>query len=439
MLAFVMMAMMFSGCGNDTAGGGKSNEKVRIRMTYAPTEIDGQNKDLDVIFADFYKEHPNTEVVLEEGGTALLAKIAADDAPDIIRVSSINHIPTYANKNIIMPLDDLLGKSALYNEDDIYKLALNAFKYDGVSFGTGPIYGLAKDWSPEGLWVDTGRLEEAGIRVPTMEDPWTYSEYREYAKKLTKKNGETVERFGCEDDTFSLGIRIEKMLNLSGDSMWSDDFKKINLKNNKAAYDMIKYHFDMQKDGVMYAKSLHGSDVFGPTEFAKNKYGLYTQGVWAHMSFLETAEDVSKIQLCPAPVADGTKKINTTCAPVGAAISSKTKNIDEVFACWEYIHLGPLVERRAASGLNLPVKKSVAESLVLENEFMQKNYDFIQNYALEDGYIIRVNPYVSIQAIQSVFEKYYDAALSDQYTFDEMIDLIEKEIQMLIDEGSVNA
>ncbi|UKI37988.1 MAG: hypothetical protein L6V93_08245 [Clostridiales bacterium] len=31
--------------------------------------------------ADFYKDHPNCEVVLEEGGSALMAKIAANDAP----------------------------------------------------------------------------------------------------------------------------------------------------------------------------------------------------------------------------------------------------------------------------------------------------------------------------------------------------------------------
>ena len=438
-VAALLVAATFSGCGSkETSKSGENGEKIRIRMTYAITELDGQNNDLDAIFDEFYKQYPNTEIVVEEGGTSLMAKIAADDAPDIIRVSSITSIPTYANKNIIMPIDDLLAKSKLYNEDDIYELPLNAFRYDGKEFGKGPIYGLAKDWSPEVLWVNTDTLAEEGIPVPTMEEPWTYSEYREYAAKMTKKNGNTVERFGCEDDTLGFASRVEKMLNLSGDSMWSDDYKKINIKNNKAAYDMIKYQFDMQKAGQLFSKTLYSSDFKASASFVSGQLAMYTSALYSHRGYSQTAPDPSKIQICPTPVADGTDKLYTSCAPVGAVISAKTKNIDEVFACWEYIHLGELSERRAASGLNLPVKKSVADAVKLENEFMTKNYDFIRKYAVEDSYVVRINPYATVQAIEGVFQKYYDAALNDQYTFDEAIELIEKEVQILLDEGSVN-
>ena len=233
-------------------------------------------------------------------------------------------------------------------------------------------------------------------------------------------------------------LTFEKMLNLQGDSMWSEDYKKINIKNNKAAYDMIKYHFDMQRAGHQFSKPLYSADFKASASFVSGQLAMYTSALYSHKGYAETAPDPSKIQICPTPVADGTNKLYTSCAPVGAVISAKTKNIDEVFACWEYIHLGELVAKRAEAGFNLPIQKSVAEAVNLESEFMAKNHEFVRNYALEDSYVVRVNPYAAVLAIQGVFDKYYDAALSDQYTLDEAIELIEKEIQLLLDEGSAN-
>lgn len=171
LIGTVLCAAVFvgalSGCGSkDTAN---DNEKKTIRITYSAGELDGESKDLNVIFADFYKDHPNCEVVLEEGGSALMAKIAANDAPDIIRTNSILDLPTYVNKNIIMPLDDMLKKSDLYDEKDIFPVCIDCFKYDGKDFGKGKIYGLPKDWGPSSMWVnksmlDAKRLENSYIR-----------------------------------------------------------------------------------------------------------------------------------------------------------------------------------------------------------------------------------------------------------------------------------
>ena len=217
-----------SGCGSkDTAN---DNEKKTIRITYSAGELDGESKDLNVIFADFYKDHPNCEVVLEEGGSALMAKIAANDAPDIIRTNSILDLPTYVNKNIIMPLDDMLKKSDLYDEKDIFPVCIDCFKYDGKDFGKGKIYGLPKDWGPSSMWVNKSMLDAKGLRVPTYDAPITFDELADYAKKLTVKEGNKVKVFGYSNIE-APNVTGETMLNLIGKSMYSDDFSKINLKD----------------------------------------------------------------------------------------------------------------------------------------------------------------------------------------------------------------
>lgn len=428
-----------SGCsGDDSATAGKSEEKQLIRITYGAAEIDGQSSDLNIIFEEFYKEHPNCEIVLEENGSALMAKIAADDAPDIIRVKSTEQLPTYVNKNIIMPLDDLLAESELYNEDDIYPLCRDSFTYDGKEFGKGKIYGLPKDWSTSAMWVNKTMLAEAGLDVPTIENPLSYDELAEYAKKLTKKDGGKVSVFGYIDIT-SPEIIAEKILNGKGKSMWSEDFSKTNLQDQDVR-DAFKYVYDMKVNGYT-SSPLNPIDGNGNQEFATGKtainmFGLYSGNVYSKNA--ERTVDFEEMQLCPPPVVNDKETVKVTATPVGGVISARCKNLDLVFDCWEYIHLGTPAKTRASSGFNLPVSKSVAESVTLSNDFFTNNYNFAMELANLEYTFATVNPYVTNASVSGVMEKYFTPLLYGQYTFDEAMKLIESELQLLIDEGMAN-
>lgn len=435
-----IVAVTIAGCGKDTSTEPtSSNKKEIIRMTYVAGELDATSSDLDVVFENFYKKHPNCEIVVEEGGTALMAKIAANDAPDIIRVKSIDQLPTYVNKNIIMPLDDLLAKSELFDENDIYPLCIDCFRFDGKEFGKGYIYGLPKDWGTSAMWVNKSMLEEAGLEIPTMEKPLTYEKMAEYAKKLTKKEGNEIKVFGLADISTPDRV-VETILNLKGKSMWSEDFKKVNMDDPdvRAAF---KYVYDLKVNGYtnspLYPMEGNGNPEFARGKAAMNMFGLYSGSVYERND-KERTVDYKDMILCPSPILEENGKLIVTAAPVGAVISASTKNIDLVFDCWEFIHLGELAEKRAAKGFNLPVKKSIAENVNIASEFQKKNYEFARKLAECDYMFVKVNPYVSNTSIAGVMEKYFTPLLFGQYTFDEAMDLIGKEIQLLIDEGVAN-
>ena len=67
-------------------------------------------------------------------------------------------------------------------------------------------------------------------------------------------------------------------------------------------------------------------DFKASASFVSGQLAMYTSALYSHKGYAETAPDPSKIQICPTPVADGTNKLYTSCAPVGAVISAKTKN-----------------------------------------------------------------------------------------------------------------
>lgn len=423
-----------SGCGSKNTA--DDNEKKTIRITYSAGELDGESKDLNVIFADFYKDHPNCEVVLEEGGSALMAKIAANDAPDIIRTNSILDLPTYVNKNIIMPLDDMLKKSDLYDEKDIFPVCIDCFKYDGKDFGKGKIYGLPKDWGPSSMWVNKSMLDAKGLRIPTYDSPITFDELADYAKKLTVKEGNKVKVFGYSNIE-APNVTVETMLNLVGKSMYSDDFSKINLKDEDVRK-AFKYVYDMKVNGYtqspLYPMGGNGNSEFPQGLCAINNFGLYSGSTYVKNP--DRTVEYDDMILCPTPVMEEGQGAKYTAGPVGATISANTKDPELAFACWEFIHLGIPAQKRANAGFNLPIKKSLAENADIKNEFQKRNFDTTVKYAESGEYtFVRSNPYVAANAVESIMEKYFTPLLYGQYTFDETMKLMENEIQLLIDEG----
>lgn len=434
----VCFAFALSGCTSKETDVKTANKKQVIRMTYAANELDGQSTDIDVIFENFYKKHPNCEVVLEEGGTALMAKIAANDAPDIIKVKSVYELPTYVNKKLVLPLDDLLSKSELYDKDDIFPLCIDSFRFDGKEFGKGTTYGLPKDWSPSGMWVNKSMLENAGLEVPTIENPLTYKKLAKYAEKLTKKEGNKILVFGLADVTEDY-VTIEKMLNLQGKSMWSEDFSKTNMKDPDVR-DSFKYLYDLKFNGYANSK-LYPMDGNGNPEFSVGKVAMNMSGLYSGFAYEKNPDrtvDFDDMVFCPSPIGDDSNSVTETASPVGAVISASSKNVDLIFDCWEYIHLGELADRRAALGFNLPVKKSVAEKTVISSSFQAANYKYAVELAGLDYMFIRTNPYISSKSIAGVMEKYFTPLLYGQYDFDRAMNLIESEIQLLVDEGMVN-
>lgn len=437
--AAALTVTSLAGCGTKEKTADNSGEKQTIRITYSAGELDGQSNDLNEIFADFYADHPNCEVVLEENGSALMAKIAANDAPDIIRTSSNSDLPTYVNKKIIIPLDDLLKKSKLYDKNDIFDICINDFRYDGKEYGKGPIYGLPKDWSTSMLWVNKKMFEQAGLPIPTMENPLKYEQLTEYAKKLTVKNGDKVEVFGISDSE-SVEAQATRILALMGKSMWSKDFTKTNLKDPEVRA-VFKSIYERKRDGYNQSSkySIGGN---GNPQFAMGKAAMNLSGLYAGMVYEKNAERTVAFEdmiLCPPIVTENNKGVVVTAGATGGAISVNAKDkIDLVFDCWEYIHLGKLMEKRAAKGFNLPVKKSVADSVKLETEFMSESYKKAVELANCEAAPLVVNPYVAASAVSGVMEKFFTPVIYGQSDFDEAMDVIDNELQLLIDEGRAN-
>ena len=105
------------------------------------------------------------------------AAITSNDLPDILFVDGPT-VSVYAANEITLPIDDFFTKE---DWDVFLDTSKQHNTYDGR------IYAIGATESSVALYNNADMLEQAGISIPeSKEEAWTWSEFYEAAKKLTK-------------------------------------------------------------------------------------------------------------------------------------------------------------------------------------------------------------------------------------------------------------
>ncbi|MBT2655020.1 sugar ABC transporter substrate-binding protein [Bacillus sp. ISL-18] len=158
----------------------KSKEPVTIRFYTHGTE-DGYawNKTISA----FEKKYPNIKVDVvqlseKQDGQEALKKIdlaaASGEEMDVVMFTNTPEYAQRVNLGMLEPLDDFIKKDGGYKVADEYKLN---------PIVNGKYYGLPGKYVSWFVLLNKDKLDAAGLEVPKS---WTWDEYMEYAKKLTK-------------------------------------------------------------------------------------------------------------------------------------------------------------------------------------------------------------------------------------------------------------
>jgi multiple sugar transport system substrate-binding protein len=131
---------------------------------------------LQSVVDDFNNTHPNIHVdysvINGDYATAMTARFAARNAPDVFYVDS-SIAPTWIKQGVVEPLNAYIKKSK-YDTTKFYPGLLNAFKV-GKNY-----YGFPKDWSPLAVEINKSMFAKAGIKKA----PRTWAELTAAAQKL---------------------------------------------------------------------------------------------------------------------------------------------------------------------------------------------------------------------------------------------------------------
>jgi multiple sugar transport system substrate-binding protein len=118
--------------------------------------------------------------------TKIQTMIASKQAPDLMWLSQ-EYIPMYAKLGALMDITDKASKDPNVNLDNYFSGPLETAKYQNK------LYGLPWISQPVVMYYNEDMFKAAGVSLP--DGNWTWEDFRDAAKKLTKKDstGKTVQ------------------------------------------------------------------------------------------------------------------------------------------------------------------------------------------------------------------------------------------------------
>ncbi|MER5499225.1 MULTISPECIES: sugar ABC transporter substrate-binding protein [unclassified Streptomyces] len=178
--AAAALALLLTGCaGPDDDGGGDG----RIELTFQSLAWQKESVDANRQLVEEWNEtHPDIHVSYVQGSwdtvhDQLLTSFEGDEAPDVIHDAS-DDLADFAYGGYLADLRGLLP--------DRLTADIPREIWRTTTFGDG-VYGVPFLQEPRVLIANTRILKESGVRVPTPEHPWSWAEFRQVAKELTKE------------------------------------------------------------------------------------------------------------------------------------------------------------------------------------------------------------------------------------------------------------
>jgi len=228
-----------------------ATQPARTALTDAPITIKFFKRgtiaepDLAVLFKDWYAKHPNWKVEVTQPKSnleALTPHIAGGDKIDLLGwYQTVRGL--ILTTGIPKALDD-------YVKRDKYPLQqFSAKELDLVGRSDGKLFALpyAYGGNLTALFYNRALFKQAGVAEPPTDwsKAWTWEEFRENLRKLTKKSGGVASQVGINN----FGDPITSLL-VNTDAKWiSDDYKKMTADSPELLQTLERWADITVKDG----------------------------------------------------------------------------------------------------------------------------------------------------------------------------------------------
>ena len=334
-LAALMSLSTITGCGVETSEKSASKENKTEMKGEGDKEInvllymqEHEQKVYQKVVEDFTKEHKdeiknvNFEITTQdEYATKMTAAMTADDMPDVFYVGP-ESVRSYVDNNYVMPLDGLVDGDAV---NDLWPAIKSAYMYDGKEIGKGSLYCLPKDLSCFAFAYNQDLFDEANIPYPDPNKPYTFDEFLDVCKKLTKDtdgDGE-IDQWGVANaDAFGMTPYIYS----NGGHFLNDDYTKVVVNEDKAFKEAFQYYCDLTSKYKVTPSVDQDTALGGYQRWLDGQIGFYACGTWDVAAFMDEGTFKHKWNLCGWPVGpSGDGKSTAWLGTVGYAISAKTE------------------------------------------------------------------------------------------------------------------
>ncbi|GAA4066337.1 ABC transporter substrate-binding protein [Nonomuraea soli] len=343
-----------SGGSTGATGGGTASEAPAEPVKLNFLSLAWQKESIEAnkaLVDEWNKNNPTIQVTYVQGSwdnvnDQLVTQFEGGGAPDVIHNDS-PALSGFATRGYLLDLKDKLPAEL---KSDIPQPA-----WDTVTFGAeGGVYGVPFLQESQVIIANKKLLDAAKVRVPTADNPWTWDEFAEVSKKLTKDGA-----FGV---AWPMKSPVNKTLNLAlnfnGTFFQTGADGKSTVKVGPEEKEVLQriynqIHVDKSADpktlGMGTADPLPG--------FYKGEYAMLPVGVYLRQQVAEQAPE--GFEWVTLPPLKGTSS-NQGAVSQTLSVSADSKNPDEALKFISFFLNGPNQARLAKGDWLLPTSQKAA-------------------------------------------------------------------------------
>lgn len=308
----------------------KDEEKENVKLTFY--QFLNMSDQVEAAIAKFEAINPHIDVEsieLVPGGNSLdnLKKLdvlmAAGEPVDVITMPNIDEIVKRAANGVLEPLNGFYEKDGIVPKDEYI---INP-TYEGNYYAQ---HFTSSFWF---VMLNKDHLDEVGLEVPEM--GWTWDDYRDYAKKLTKGSGND-KRYGAYFHTW--GEFANPILYTERPHPYMKD------ENTPIFEDpSFDYWFQLRKDMEQVDQSVKPlSDVIGAklnyrNEFFSEAASMEFIGSWMLASIGDTEKYGHDFKTALAPLPRSSEQVQEGLTEVGGNFLSISKNSKHKEEAYQFI------------------------------------------------------------------------------------------------------
>jgi multiple sugar transport system substrate-binding protein len=398
-------------------------EPVVIRFTDTASVIANEQV-YKPVYDNFREAHPAIEVKWlsvppGDAGWAgyfdkLQVMVAGGDSPDI------GKIPTEggrlaAARGLITPIDDYIAATPEMDEyfDDVSPHLAKVFVYGGKT------YSLPYDYAPMVIWFNTKRLEEEGLDIPP--EDWTFADFLEYAKALTKIEGGRITHYGFQFWTSPFGL-CPWLFNNGLPGMMGGDTMEKPLMTDPAYVEVVQFLYDM---AYKYEVSPR-PDVEEIPSFEAGTVGMVMQGRWNLITYLQNEFYDFDIQYWPT----GTRRVTEVgCGswPIFAASDHK----DEAWTWMSFLlskESIALITKETA----VPSRRSVGYSEDLLKWPPERGHIWYESIDRDDIPVISVTSPPDFSEMMQISDRYLSLILANELSVEEGLEQTQEGMEEMV-------
>lgn len=321
-----------------------TGEKITLRVAVIPQQAEEDN--VKKWAEGFNKQYPNIEIVPEQQTGDYLQKLylqaSSNTLPDIFW-NGDGSVGNLAKKGLELDLGPYIEESGL-DLGQYYDSMIELGQTDGKQ------YMMPRDYNHLVTFYNVDMFKAAGVPLP--ENGWTWEEFLDAARKLTKQDaGGQTTQYGVEGNTFNWwAVVIPAIRGFGGEVVDEQGKVVVNSPESTKAIDAL---YQLVKDGVA-------------TNFAeKGAAGFLTGNAAMTFSvrpFMQSADQAAAgkfaYDVVTFPKFPVNHRVGTGTS--GYCISAQTEHPDEAWAFLEYIMSEDGQRVFSATGNAVPVLKSLA-------------------------------------------------------------------------------